>query len=364
MVFKREKEESKLNLVCPVFMSNLKQAVIPLEKVAEAGIDVYLVTGGEPEVETGKIKIIGSRSTGLYSLTKKTVDLCQELKGKVILMNPAGSTKSVLASYLASKVTKNPYGVRLAGRTFEIKRLARSFFDSLRSFILKKIWKFFIKRSDFVIALTPALRDMAKEWEADKVFLIPQGVDTNLFKPTCEKRGNYLLFVGRLEPEKDFDTLLAGFELISRIYPNLKLKIVGTGSLEEELRQRTANNDRIEMLGEVDQKKLPPIYSQALALVLTSRSEGLPTVVLEAMACSTPVLVSDLSYTDQIVKKGETGYTFKVGDVECFERSFERLQEDYKAGIGLQESCRQLVEKDYSLKAITSRWQQVKDWLQ
>lgn len=101
-----------------------------------------------------------------------------------------------------------------------------------------------------------------------------------------------VLFVGRLIPEKGIDLLLKSIKTWKK---EIKLVFVGVGPLEKLLISEAAKNSKIRFLGKVDQDNLPIIYSAADILIVPSISEeGFGRVIMEALACSTPVIASNL----------------------------------------------------------------------
>ncbi|WP_141696843.1 glycosyltransferase, partial [Methylophaga muralis] len=92
---------------------------------------------------------------------------------------------------------------------------------------------------------------------------------------TSIRKHHYLLCVGRLEKQKAFHLAIESFAILTKDFPELKLKVVGEGQLESELKMLTVNlniQDRVDFVGY--QKNMIPIYQQANATVLTSLYEG------------------------------------------------------------------------------------------
>ena len=132
------------------------------------------------------------------------------------------------------------------------------------------------------------------------------------------KKRDYLLCVGRLEKQKAFHYAIEGFAGIASKFPNLRLKIVGKGSLEKELRQNAIDfgvEDRVDFEG--FQKHMIPYYLYAKATLLTSIYEGYPNVLVESITLKTPVVAFDCpSGPSEIIKDEINGYLVKYQDVE------------------------------------------------
>lgn len=147
------------------------------------------------------------------------------------------------------------------------------------------------------------------------VQVIPIGVDTGLFRPSGVPRGNYYLFVGRFRRYKGITVLLDAWKLMEDPPP---LVLAGGGALEERIRRTVSQNSLpVRILSDVSDEGLRELYSGARALILpsTQRSEAFGMVQLEAMACGTPVLSSDLPTGVTWVNSHRlTGLHFTAGD--------------------------------------------------
>lgn len=129
---------------------------------------------------------------------------------------------------------------------------------------------------------------------------------------------NYLLCVGRLEKQKAFHLAIESFAILVRDFPELKLKVVGEGQLESELKTLMVNlniQDRVDFLGY--QKKMIPLYQNANATVLTSLYEGFPNVLVESITLGTPVIAFDCpSGPSEIIEEGINGSLVKSRDIQ------------------------------------------------
>jgi glycosyltransferase involved in cell wall biosynthesis len=148
----------------------------------------------------------------------------------------------------------------------------------------------------------------------DRVNVLRNGVDLGRFRPYDRDSARRalgfsrpcLLAVGNLVPLKRHRLMIEALALL----PGVDLTIVGDGpergALERLARGRGVA-DRVRLLGRLDQDRLPEVYSAADLLLLVSTHEGWPNVLLESMACGTPVVVSDIDGIDEIVAAPEAG---------------------------------------------------------
>lgn len=202
----------------------------------------------------------------------------------------------------------------LAGRILKIPVLmtARgSDVNLYRRWWIPRIWlRWAVRQSAGVITVSEALRDTLLALGADpgKVITLRNGVDLERFKPldrsACRTRlhvdGFTLLSVGNLLPVK-------GHELVIDALPGLPdttLLIAGDGPLRAALERQARNLDvaqRVRFLGNLDQAELIEAYNAADALVLASSREGMPNVVLESLACGTPVIATAVGGTPELL---------------------------------------------------------------
>jgi rhamnosyl/mannosyltransferase len=155
----------------------------------------------------------------------------------------------------------------------------------------------FLRRAAGVICLTAAMRDVVVRRfgvTPERVTVVPNGVDTELFRPGApgERADRELLFVGRLTAQKN---VLPAIEAMAAL-PDVTLRVVGAGELRDDVERRIAelrlSNVRLE--GAVLPPALVHYYQRATAVLMPSSHEGLPLVLLEAMAAGAPVVCSAL----------------------------------------------------------------------
>lgn len=165
--------------------------------------------------------------------------------------------------------------------------------------------------------------------EPGRVFCIHNGVDLQRFHLTdrtkaCARLGwdpqrKRLLFVGNLVPVKNVSALLEAFAALTAggQHPELELIIIGDGSERERLKQlaRTLDVDkRTQFLGIRRHVELPVYYNAADCLCLSSLNEGLPNVVLEALACGLPVVATAVGGVPEVIDSPALGLLTEPGD--------------------------------------------------
>ncbi len=199
-----------------------------------------------------------------------------------------------------------------------------------------------LRRADRIVVATLAeltqLRFLYKA-EASKMVVIPPGVDVSHFYPIpsdeakmfvgLKSEDRMILFVGRIEPLKGVDTLLEGMACLQEKESHpVHLAIIG-GDPAASPEMMNAEMARLKNLCEVlgldqsvvflgvrDQDKLPYYYSAAEVVVMPSHYESFGMVALEAMACGTPVIASEVGGLAYLVRDGETGFTIPAEEPE------------------------------------------------
>jgi glycosyltransferase involved in cell wall biosynthesis len=167
---------------------------------------------------------------------------------------------------------------------------------------------------DAYIALTEFAREKFVEGglPAHKVVVKPNFVDPD--PGMGEGKGGYVLFVGRLSPEKGVGTLLRSWE---RLRMKIPLKIVGDGPLAPMVAEVAKQCPEVEWLGQQSQARVSKLMKHAQALIFPSVwYEGFPMVIAEAYAVGLPVIASDLGSMRSLIDHGRTGLLFRPNDAE------------------------------------------------
>ncbi len=262
------------------------------------------------------------------------------------------------------------------------QRVARSAEESEGDYRLKGE-QAVLAHADRIVAATPAeLAQLQWLYQADpkKIVVIPPGVDLSHFYPIpveeakefigippCERT---LLFVGRIEPLKGIDTLIEAIVLLKdqgefERYPFCLAVIGGEPEINQdsmsaemarlqELRAKFGLTNLITFLGKRDQDTLPYYYSAAEAVVVPSQYESFGMVALEAMACGTPVVASQVGGLAFLVQDGVTGYTVPTSDPQALaDRLLSLIKDpDLRDRMGKQAAE---FAKDYSWQTIAKR---------
>lgn len=190
---------------------------------------------------------------------------------------------------------------------------------------LQPIRRRMLRRAKAVVANSNGLRRLAETADLMPVSVIPNGVDTTFFQPRSKPRqaGPFRwLFVGRFQAQKNIKWLIRQFEALHLTAPgSFAVELVGEGPQREEIRhlvQLAGLDSMVKWRGWTERGALREVFHQADAVVNPSLYEGMPNVVLEAMACGVPVLASRVAGNDAVVADGLTGRLFDLDDTAQF----------------------------------------------
>jgi glycosyltransferase involved in cell wall biosynthesis len=246
-------------------------------------------------------------------------------------------------------------------------------------------------RADRVITLSRAMSVAYAALAPAKLVMIPQGVDTTLFRPVSEveKRrlrealrldpdADLLVFIGAVEHRKGVDILVRAFAEATGRCPHLALIVIGQrnfaghheqhvvperqrylASLEQDL-ARHGVQDRVTWTDALPAAKVASYLQAADLFCLPSRREGVPSAVLEAMACSLPVIVSALDGTStEILTDGSEGFIVDGDDPAAYAARFTALVADRALASRMGLAGRRRVEQEFSFDRAVDRYRRL-----
>lgn len=200
--------------------------------------------------------------------------------------------------------------------------------------------------------------------------VIPNGVDTGRFVDDPAVRGGarealavndsfVWLAIGRLEPPKDYPTLLDAFRIVATAEPGARLLIAGTGSLADATQrqsERLGLGEVVRFLGA--RNDVPGLMGAADAYVMSSAWEGLPLVLLEAAAARLPIVSTNVGGTSEVVADEQTGFLVPSRDPAALGAAMRRTMALYAgARHRMGEAGRALVETKFGLEQVVDVWE-------
>jgi len=180
----------------------------------------------------------------------------------------------------------------------------------------------------------------------DRTTLVPHFVDTAGITPSFDE-GAYVLYAGRLSPEKGVEKLIRAAAHV----PHIPFRVVGAGPEEERLRAMAAELGlrNVEFRGERRGEELAAEFSGCHMVAVPSVCyETFGLSCLEAFAYGKPVVASQIGALPELVKDGETGLLASVGDDVDLARQIDALWRDGRASTGMGRAARKLAEQEYN----------------
>jgi glycosyltransferase involved in cell wall biosynthesis len=196
--------------------------------------------------------------------------------------------------------------------------------------------------------------DVKSVYRLEGIEVIPNWVDTERFCPSeTESAPDHspfiLMFVGKPSRRKGADLL---GPIMQRLGPGFELRMIGT----DDSSLIPGAPDNIRFMGHQPQSALPDVYRQCDALLFPSRLEGLPLVVLEAMASGKPVIASRTSSLPEVLGDEEAGLLCPVDDVDAFVDACRRLQQDRDFTMALGKTARHRTVERFSEESATTQY--------
>ena len=224
---------------------------------------------------------------------------------------------SCTVAMLTSELTGIPYSFTLHGPDI--------FFEPLHWRLDEKI-----ARARFVACISEFCRSQAMVFSDrahwGKLHIVHCGVDPGRYDPAPREGAPHLLFVGRLAAVKGVPVL---FEALQQLdMPDLRVTLIGDGperaGLEREVAERGLS-DVVEFAGYRNQTEVAEALREADALVLPSFAEGVPVVLMEAMASARPVVTTQIAGVPELVEDGVSGRLVPPGDVEALAEALREV---------------------------------------
>lgn len=228
-----------------------------------------------------------------------------------------------------------------------------------------------IRWCDKVISVSRATADFLIEKRGvhpDKIKIIPYGVNLEKYKDGSSngvrkklglsEKDKIIGMVGRLRPQKGHVYLIDAAAEVVKKYPKVKFLLVGDGDLRSDLEKKVKQNRLIEnfiFLGSRDD--VPDLLKIMDIFTLPSLFEGLPNVILEAMASKKPIVATPVDGTKEAVINGETGILVPPKDPMSLSKALCDLLENPEKASNFGEKSRKRVEELFSLEKQVSSFE-------
>ncbi|MDP6112012.1 MAG: glycosyltransferase [Planctomycetota bacterium] len=260
--------------------------------------------------------------------------------------------------------TSNAYG-RVAGilAGVPIRIAAERAVDSWKTWPYKVTDRLLAPWTHRIVGNCEAIREfVASETRADrkKLAVIPNGVDVSLFEPKQHTAKEEVCFctIGRLASQKRMDLFIKALSILSKRKQRVRGVIAGDGPLRDDLQKLATEEgiaDRVDFIGATED--VPGLLARSDTFILASDWEGMPNVVLEAMASGLPVVGTAIDGTKEIVEEGGTGFLVPSDDAEALATAMNELTASVELRSRMGQAGRHRAESEYSMERMVERYE-------
>jgi len=350
-------------------LSNLINVIHPLSEI------MHVITGNEGMNLIQKndpcILFFDVRYIEKNNILLKIINhICMEFKMSIKIIRSAKSisiwiffldSHSLILPVLAAKMQKKKVIFALSASIKNSAKAHKNFL--LKIFVYAEVITF--KLSNQIVVYAP---NIIKNWDLekyrDKISIADVHVlDFKIFNiyKKLNERDNVVGYIGRLSEEKGALNFVKAIPELSKGINGVKFIIGGDGHLRGEIEKFLSDNSfksKAELLGWIPRGELPGHFNLLKLLVLPSYSEGLPNIMLEAMACGTPVLATRVGAIPDIIRDRETGFLMEDNSPECIAANIVRAL-GYPDLEGVVLRARALVEREYTIERAVEGWRKV-----
>ena len=225
-----------------------------------------------------------------------------------------------------------------------------------KNFVAKSILKYNFKKANLLCATSYTIKDYINQVIKIPVSVIPFGVNIDVFKPKQVEPlfGKNDFVLGSIKPIEslyNIDILIKAYAKLLPLYSHLKLVIIGEGTEQNALKQLCRDFgifDNVLFTGRIPFKDISTYYNKIDVLVNISEYESFGVSVVEAMACSKPVIVTNVGGLKEVVKDDSVGLKVNVADVEDTVNAIERLINDKSLYNQIAINARKHVIENYN----------------
>lgn len=232
-----------------------------------------------------------------------------------------------------------PYYVLKYSNAKNLVTFHAAYEDSFGYLLWEPVLEQYFRKISGLIAVSEVARDSVSKYFPGKYRIIPNGIDTNRFRPDIESIGYLekfspkILFVGRFEPRKGLKYFFQAFPMVLREFPSAKLIVVGSGVLERYYRRYVDEHikEHVIFAGYVSPGDLPKYYASCdIFCSPATGGESFGIVLLEAMSSGKPIVAFDNPGYKTVMQDGVQGLFCKTCDVESLAEKVISLLKDKK----------------------------------
>jgi colanic acid/amylovoran biosynthesis glycosyltransferase len=343
-------------------------AKLTAEEAEEAGLTYYLKTHGVKGAISAHLKTFFTRFSG-YSRGLRLGLSLGKLDTKRLLFNLMYFTEALMVGVWMQRVRQRHLHVHLGSQAATVGLYVRhifgfgfsitvhgpdEFYDAQGQYLEQKV-----AAADFICCISSYARSQLMKFspytEWSKLVVSRLGVDPALWVPRPAKPASdffEILCVGRLTQAKGQHVLIDAVDQLARQGRRVRLRLVGDGpdgpALREQAR-RLENANLVVFEGAVNQDNIRPLYEAAEIFCLPSLAEGIPVVLMEAMAMEIPCVTTHITGIPELIRSGTEGLLVAPSDLDGLVRALETLMDDAVLRECIARAGRARILKDYDL---------------
>jgi glycosyltransferase involved in cell wall biosynthesis len=242
-------------------------------------------------------------------------------------------------------------------RTGFVKEFAKKFYDIT-------LGRFVLSQADIIASVSAYDADLLKNnihRRKERVMIVNNAINLEIF-PKVEPEINddqIITYIGDLEPWKGIGYYVEVIKTLLKKTKKLSFWFIGYGSLYSALKEVFKKEKRVKIYGAVKHSSIPDLLSKTNALVLPSFWEGSPTIIIEAMAMGIPVVASNIGDIPRLLRNGEDGILFEVGNTKSLETAIISMIENYSVYVNKAQKARKRIRGEFSFQNVTNQIEQL-----
>ena len=345
----------KISVNCKLDYAGTYGFIKPIADIeAISHIDVFRDSPAQSCVKV-KYHLSFNRRNGYLSQFSKLIKMFLILNKNYKFVLGIYEIPHAIMAYIVGRTKNVPIVISIIGNPEDIR---------LRNYIRRKFTYYIYEKCDILTVTGSKSKNYLQNlgFNPDKIFILPNAIDIEKFVPNESMKKKFdIINLGRLSPEKELINLVKIINLLKNDIPDIKVGIAGKGSEENNIRNSIISlglENNITLLGYVD--NIVDFYNSGKIFILTSRTEGLPRTLIEAMSCGIPCIASNVGNMEDIIDHEENGLLVEENKDYIKYCSFIiRLLNDHTLYDKLSSSAISKVKNYYSYKSATKVWENI-----
>ncbi len=364
--------------IAVITFPTLESGNIPLSNLIgilrSSSNDIHLVTGNaayyffKDDKRVNLHTIMHESGSGIFTRIFRHVRTQLKLSREVVVLHREIGTwifffggEYLLLPMLTVKLLGGKIIILLPGSITDIYRCSNDIYSKIFTILMR----INLYLSDRILVYSPAFAEGMdlRKYDGKVAIAHEHFVDFGHFcvRDDFHSRGDLVGYIGRLSVEKGVMNFVLSIPKILKEMPDEKFLIGGDGPLREKIERYIIENSlssRVILTGWISHDRLPEYLNQLKLIIIPSYTEGLPNIMLEAMACGTPVLASKVGAIPDIIIDGKTGFLMENNSPICITRNVVRAlkwQEIEK----ITDRSLDFIKKEFTFERAVYKWRQI-----